>query len=324
MRKILMSGLSGSWQEDVLNPGVVYEDGIAHMLYRGVMKGNISNIGYAKAIGGNIIERHSEPVIRCGLGDHNRVGVEDPRITKIGSTYYVLCTAYDGMLPRIEMFFGNSLISLESGGLISPCITIREALACVQSERYRKSLQELASVHGMDSIVPDKDGILFPEKIGGKFVGLRRTNPGIQLFWFESFDELKSPEYWKAHFRDIESHEVLWPSAGSLKVGAGAPPLRMDDKWLLFFHEVSAERVYTTHAAVLDSKLRLIERTKSPLCEPLLECERNGTVPNVIFTTGAVDIGESVELYSGGADSTIVYEPLEKSYLKEILPSLKL
>ena len=68
-----------------------------HLFYRAVRKGNFSCIGYSKLEGPlKVVERLKVPIIVSETSEEFQ-GVEDPRITKIGNTYYLTYTAYDGI-----------------------------------------------------------------------------------------------------------------------------------------------------------------------------------------------------------------------------------
>ena len=165
LRKEIMRGVPNTWQHDVLNPAVVLENGIEHMLYRAVKKPNTSNIGYARLEDGNVMQRSISPLIRCGQTERNSVGVEDPRITKIDGKCHVWCTAYDGGTYVVEDYNGESLFNLKSSGIVSPCISLQEAVKSTNSDYYKKMLSSLGVFHDMQKPVPDKDAVLFPEKM---------------------------------------------------------------------------------------------------------------------------------------------------------------
>jgi predicted GH43/DUF377 family glycosyl hydrolase len=89
-----------------------------------------------------------------------------------------------------------------------------------------------------------------------------------------------------------------------LKVGAGVPPIRTKKGWLIIYHGVNRERVYSAGAAILDLKRpsRIIGRTRSPILEPEEPYERFGDVNNVVFPTGACIVKNELFVYYGGAD----------------------
>jgi predicted GH43/DUF377 family glycosyl hydrolase len=321
-RHLLMEGSDG---QEVLNPGAIAgEDGFGHLLPRVVRKPNFSRICHTIVKDGKVVQK-IEPLLNPEKS-YEKVGLEDSRITKIGNTYNLTCTAFDGITPRIELFQGNSIFDLKREGIVSPCITLGDAIKCVEdSPYYKSSLEELAKLHSKSLPVPNKDGVLFPEKIDGYYIMLQRIPNRIQLIKFQSPKDFSDSDYCETIFRDIEKHDLIGPKPGSMKVGAGAPPIKVGDKWLLLFHEVTPNDkkfVYTTEAALLDSDLKLIERTKEPLFKPEYSWEKIGTVNNVVFLTGAVPREDRIVGYYGGADRVIGCANITYKCLSELLPSL--
>ena len=85
----------------VLNPGCIEHDGATHMFYRAVRDGNYSSIGYCQLNGKEIIKRLGYPII-VPEHDYEKHGVEDPRITKIGDTFYILYMPFNSFYICIK------------------------------------------------------------------------------------------------------------------------------------------------------------------------------------------------------------------------------
>jgi len=90
----------------------------------------------------------------------------------------------------------------------------------------------------------------------------------------------------------------------AMKVGAGPPPIKTTDGWLLIYHGVDERNVYRAGAALLDLKnpTRVTHRAPFPILEPKKKYERIGDVPNVVFPTGAVVKDGELFVYYGAAD----------------------
>jgi predicted GH43/DUF377 family glycosyl hydrolase len=160
--------------------------------------------------------------------------------------------------------------------------------------------------------VPNKDAMLFPERIGGRYCMLHRpmflpTVGQPQSIWLSWSDDLIN---WRDH------HLVLPPSLPweSLKVGGGTPPLRTPYGWLTFYHGVEGssdldpDRQYHAGALVLDlaDPSRVLYQSPRPVLSPQSVDEREGVVSNVVFPTGAVpQPGGFVDVYYGMADQAI-------------------
>ena len=79
----------------VLNPACIKIGNTVHMFYRAVKQGNLSSIGYAKLEGPlKVVKRAKKPIIKPEH-PYEIHGTEDPRIVKIGKTYYMTYMAYD-------------------------------------------------------------------------------------------------------------------------------------------------------------------------------------------------------------------------------------
>lgn len=155
--------------------------------------------------------------------------------------------------------------------------------------------------------VPNKDAVVFPLD-DGRIALIHRVHPDMQLAVFEDLAHLwdASDEYWAEHLAELESHTLLTPSPGALGIGAGAPPVRTEAGYVLFFHERRADGSYTMNAALLDSASgELISRLPDPILEPELLWEREGDVDHVIFVQGAHRVGDEVYLTYGAADRCV-------------------
>lgn len=204
-------------------------------------------------------------------------GVEDPRITPLDGRYYI------------------TYVAVSRHGV---------ATALASTEDFRTFRR-----HGVIFGPENKDVVLFPEKIGGDYVAIHRpsgmanfTRPGMWL--------ARSPDlvHWGRHEHLISPTEG-WDAARN---GAGPPPVRTDDGWLLVYHGCSrAARpgevgVYAAGSLLLDAAdpSRIVRRSEYPWLVPELDFEREGFVPNVVFPTGIVDDADGWLIYYGAADTS--------------------
>jgi predicted GH43/DUF377 family glycosyl hydrolase len=170
----------------------------------------------------------------------------------------------------------------------------------------------------------DKDCVLFPELINGKVTLLHRLESEIQIAQFDSFEALRnSRHYWADYLKHFWDFEIIRPKYPweRRKVGAGPPPLKVEDGWLLIYHGVSIEGIYRAGALLLDlnDPMKIIARTTQPILEPESEFERRGVVPNVVFPDGAVIHKGELVVYYGGADRVccVASAPLDE-FLDEL------
>jgi predicted GH43/DUF377 family glycosyl hydrolase len=211
------------------------------------------------------------------------LGMEDPRITQIGDTYYITYVAIS-----------------RSRGVATALMTTQDF------ERYER--------HGIIFPTENKNVVLLPEKWDGHYVAYHRP-VSFHSIDAPSIRTALSPDcqFWGKHQSLLDPRPELWDS---VKVGAGAPPVRLPQGWLLFYHgvapatESSPAGHYCVGAALLDldNPTRLLARSPEPLLCPERLYEREGYVPNVIFPTGAImsKDGEMLHLYVGAADEVVV------------------
>ena len=95
----------------------------------------------------------------------------------------------------------------------------------------------------------------------------------------------------------------------SRKIGIAGPPIKTEVGWLLLYHGISKKenRHYHLRAALLglDDPSKVIARTKYTIIEPEFPYEKEGQTPNVIFSCGALILGDKLFIYYGGADQTV-------------------
>ena len=201
--------------------------------------------------------------------------IYDPRITKIGDTYYVTYASENRFGCQIGLSRSRDLKHWEKMDLIAE---------------------------------PDNRNIvLFPEKIDGLYCRLDRPFSGRQGGIWVSF----SPDliFWGRHRNIMESRRFHWDRG---KIGPGAPPIRTDKGWLIIYHGTTPYcngLVYRLGLALLDLKdpTKVLARPGQYLLSPSEDYERVGDVPNVCFACAAIPGGDGKELwiYYGAADTCL-------------------
>ncbi|MGM0579566.1 MAG: pesticidal protein Cry7Aa [Bacteroidota bacterium] len=311
----------------VCNPGVYQDGNTVHIYYRAVQEGNFSTIGYAKTDGPTkIIERYTQPLIKRDF-EYEQHGVEDARIVKIEDSYYMTYTAYDGVNTLGALAISKDLIHFEKKGLITPQINYQEYVRFIQhcdqnklSPKYYYFFNLFAEIGLVDDefrYLRDKDVVLFPRKINGKFAMLHRVWPGIQVVYFEDWKDL-TPSFWEQYFKNLTDFIVIDPKDEFEVnyIGGGGPPIETDDGWLMIYHGVQESpkgKIYHAKAALLhvDKPEIEIARLPYPLFSPTKEWEMEGVVNNVVFPTGHARFGNELYLYYGAADKHIAVAKLD-------------
>jgi len=282
------------------NSAAIYEDGKVHFIYRALGDSDLSVLGYATSTDGiNIDERSEEPIYIPRepfetpgnqafktFADHfasggGYGGVEDPRITKIDDTFYMTYVAFDGANPpRV------ALTSISTDDFLN--------------KRWESwSKPKLISSPGM----VNKNAVIFPEKVNGKYVVFHRIYPNILVDYVDDlgFED----KYLQGHYF-IPPRKNYWDSK---KIGAGAPPIKTDDGWLFIYQSVGHRdpHKYKIGAMLLDinDPKKVISRTSSPIIEPVEKYENEGFKAGVAYPCGAVAFNNKLHVYYGGADTVV-------------------
>ncbi|HOB74490.1 MAG TPA: glycoside hydrolase family 130 protein [Phycisphaerae bacterium] len=246
-------------------------------------------------------------VLRCGSGrevtgdtgvrfepqgESETFGVEDPRITRIDDRWWFTYVAVSPHGPATALASTRDFRSFTRHGIIFP--------------------------------VENKDVVLFPERIGGEFKAIHRPMCATPF---------TPPEMWLAGSPDLHHWGRHQPMLGSVsswdagRVGAGTPPLRVEDGWLEIYHGsarpvAGGVGVYSAAALLLhpEEPHRILRRSAEPILLPEAPFEREGFVPNVVFPTGLIDRGETLLIYYGAADTACGVVEFEK---KQILAAVE-
>lgn len=306
---ILLPNDSNWWESKaVFNCAVLRDDNRIHMLYRAVgeYEKYISRIGYASSSDGFCFTRRRE-IALAPLEEYEKYGIEDPRLVKIDQEIYlsyVVLSTYVSQRPSAST-----------------------ALATTNDFSNYTRLGIITS-KGSDN----KDVVLFPENVNQqlsdgtgnlKYLFLHRPST-----WVGSKYGVHRPSIWigeGASLTNFEKHTLLikpeqqWEM---LKVGAGPPPIKTKEGWLLIYHGVDRDHVYAAGAALLDLKdpTKVIARTKKPVLEPNEPYEKNGDVNNVVFPTAAYVMDEKLFVYYGAADKVCCLATIDlENFLDHIL-----
>lgn len=326
-KPILQSRKDIFWEaKAVFNPSVIKDGNIFRMLYRtypnnlemtiprvhspGIFfKNQASYIGYAESVDGKKFVRRKNPFISPDT-EYDQYGCEDPRITKIGDTFYITYTAIDSPLEdktkkaniRIALATTKDFISVKKHGIIGPAET-------------------------------SKAGALFPELINGKIafaftLSSDSANSHIVIRYYSSIEELlnQSDQSWNdfiKHSKEFTLMKTFWWLHRGPELGA--PPIKTDRGWLFIYSAESMSDSWTITAALADKEMphKLIARAPGFILQPATKYECNGLVPNVTFPSGAVIVGEDLYVYYGAADTVIGLATCKLNDLLDFLEEFK-
>ncbi len=266
--------------ETVHNAGVVKYRGRYLMLFRSHLQNGRSIIGLAESEDGFSFSVSNEPFLLPAtegvFAEYEEFGVEDLRICNMeGEDFLLTYSAYSRHGVRIALARTSDFRSVERVALISQ---------------------------------PDmRNVVIFPEKIGGRYVRLDRPHSEISPW---SICISYSPDL--IHWGD--SRVVMKPMPyhwDEMKIGPGATPFKTEKGWLHIYHGVfqtMAGAVYRLGVALhdLNDPSIIIGVSDDWIIQPEDPWEITGYVPNVVFTCGAIpEENGTVKIYWGGADSVM-------------------
>jgi beta-1,4-mannooligosaccharide/beta-1,4-mannosyl-N-acetylglucosamine phosphorylase len=260
----------------IFNSAVVpYKGGFAGV-FRVDDKSRTMRIHMGKSSDGINWDINNEPIpVKCSIGDDREFEhAYDPRVCRIEDKYYITwCNGFYG--PTIGV-------------------------------GYTEDFENFTQLE--NAFIPfNRNGVLFPRKIHGKYAMLSRPSdnghtPFGDIFYSESPDM----EHW-GHHRHVMGTAEGWQKT---KIGAGPVPIETDEGWLLIYHGVLTScngYVYSMGGAILDidEPWKVKYRTKSYIMSPQTIYECVGDVPNVAFPCAALadaDTGR-IAVYYGAADT---------------------
>jgi predicted GH43/DUF377 family glycosyl hydrolase len=294
------------------NPTAFQSDGKVHIIYRAIGDNDSSVLGYASSYDGLNIEERPTHAIYQRFYETSKIGepidyvsgggwgggCEDPRVTLIDDTIYMLYTAFDG--------WGSVRIAMAS-----------ILLSDFKKKKWNWSRPVLISPPNEIN----KNWVLFPEKINGKFAILHSISPEILIDYVDDFRHFDGNKFIKSY----HTSEPPWGDSWDNMVrGVGPAPIKTEIGWLLLYHSMDKDDPdrYKLGALILDLKnpKKILYHSKHPILEPNVYYENEGYKSGVIYSCGAVVKDGTLFVYYGGADKFTCVATIE---LSELLDSLK-
>jgi predicted GH43/DUF377 family glycosyl hydrolase len=213
-------------------------------------------------------------------------GIEDARFVEFtdGSrkTYYATYTAYSGRAIRSELIETSDFISFR-----------------------------MSPLHG--AAARNKGMALFPRKINGKYAMIaRQDNENLYLIYSDDL------------YRWDDGRAILKPQFPweFVQIGNCGSPIELDEGWLLLTHGVGPVRKYSIGAALLDKSdpFKVLARSREPLLRPE-PSEREGYVPNVVYTCGAMRHNDQIILPYAVSDTFSNFATIKISTLMQAMKS---
>ena len=199
-------------------------------------------------------------------------GVEDPRITALEGKFLVSYTA------------------VSEHGI---------ATALASTEDFKSFTR-----HGIIFPPENRDVIIFPEKLGGRYFCHHRPVghhlPAMDM-WAAWSPDLK---HWGEHTRVMSRRPDFWDAG---RIGGGAAPLKTERGWLAIYHGADNLQRYCLGAMLCDLEHpeQVLARSKEPLLAPKVGYEMEGFFNNVVFTCGTILQDDNLIVYYGAADKFV-------------------
>jgi beta-1,2-mannobiose phosphorylase / 1,2-beta-oligomannan phosphorylase len=261
-----------------------------------------------------LLDRYQEPVVNPepSASGFDYLGVEDPRITRIGDTFYMV---YCGLRYVPETIYHTQL--------------------CIARSKDLVHWEKLGPIKGDVNTTSNKDGVLFAERIRGKYVllhrpwteGMLHADYAMHLATCETLDGA-----WRDHGEILHSYRN--PDFSESWVGAGSVPIMIGEgKYLMIYHTgnscADGKLEYDLDLALLDMN-RLdqappaiatarIEHFMVPKTPEELGSQSSLQVQNVLFTCGSYEYGGYIYIVYGGADTYLLVARIKRD---EVIASL--
>jgi beta-1,2-mannobiose phosphorylase / 1,2-beta-oligomannan phosphorylase len=205
-------------------------------------------------------------------GEYESYGIEDCRVVQIGEEYHLSYTAVSANGVGVGLRSTRNWRDFTHHGLILP--------------------------------PHNKDCAIFTETLNGMFFALHRPSSpqiGGNFIWLAESPDLR---HWGNNRCLARTRPGMWDS---VRVGAGAAPIRTTQGWLEIYHGADDKNRYCLGALLLDldEPWRVLARSQQPIMEPIATYECEGFFGNVVFSNGHLTDDHELTLYYGASDSVV-------------------
>jgi len=259
-------------KECTYNPCAVTHQNKIFLIYRaeGIYGGYISRLCLAISKDGfHFTKYKNNPIIKPDRPEEKR-GCEDPRITKIGDTFYLTYTAFEGYKNHqnkinLSLAISKDLIHWQKKGII---------------------LKDI------------KSGYIYPKKVKGMYL------------MFVGDKQIKIAKSKNLINWQLEEKPLLSPRKNSFDsklVEVGPPIIETKNRLIMIYNSADKLNKYSVSYIILDKQnpTRLIYRSDETLIIPSEQFELFGKVNNVVFAEGLVKFKGNYFLYYGGGDKCV-------------------
>ena len=244
------------------------------------------------------------PVFEPSLDGFDAGCVEDPRVVRMGDDYFITYAAravppgqYWIMPPSRRGWVAKHLPQD-----FPWCIRENHTATGLAITRDFKSFIRAGRL--TRATVDDRDVILFPEKIGGRYYMMHRP-----MQWVGQAYGTESPTIWISHgddLLDMGSPKILLKAKydWETKIGGNTPPIRTEHGWLTLYHAVGPDKHYRLGALLLDLEDPSVVRHRTPhwILQPEEAYETKGFYNGCVFPCGKVIRDGKLLVYYGAGD----------------------
>lgn len=281
-------------KECTYNPCAIKHRGKFFLIYRAEGKYGkyVSRVCLAESRDGIHFKKYKNNPIISPTRPEEKRGCEDPRITKIGNTFYLTYTAYEKRMKKKKRKRKHK---------------IHLSLATSKDLIHWKK-------HG-PILKNEKAGYIYPEKIDGKYI----------MFLGEGIIKIaksKNLKDWK-----LEKKKWLKPRKGKFDsnlVEVGPPTIKVGGYLFFIYNSSDKNKIYSPSFLILDRKnpRKILYRHDKPILVPKEQFEKFGKVNNVIFTEGLIERKNKYFLYYGGGDKCVGLATTSKDKIKKLCKKL--
>lgn len=235
----------------------------------------------------------------------------EPRLVEVSGLEAVGETVHHAYDPRLTVLDDELVVAF----------AVDTDDACRVAVARGTSLDDLRLV-SYDAPNDSRNAVVFPGRVGGRYLRLERPNLVVREGVVASGDEIVLAESDDlVTWRDVGPVMHGRPRSWDELIGSGPPPVRTRYGWLHVYHGVATHfasvNIYQAGAVLLDADdpTQVIARTRRNVLEPREPYELTGQVPNVVFPSGWIvegvtggEVAEDdalVRVYYGAADTCI-------------------
>jgi predicted GH43/DUF377 family glycosyl hydrolase len=308
---VLSPNPENGWEAIVsTNPGAWYDENTKEvfMLYRAAGDDAEHRTYFGLAVskdGYNFRRLSDKPVFGPSTDGFDAGCVEDPRVIKIDEWFYITYASrpfppgkywlYDEREYKPPTFPPEFPAYLRNNHTATGLAMTRDFRTFIRAGRLT------------NASVDNRDVILFPEKIKGRYYMLHRP-----MDWVGNKYGTEYPAIWISSSDDLlcfPDGKILLKAKydWEMKIGGNTPPIRTSEGWLVIYHAVGPDRYYRLGAILLDldDPSVVLHRSADWLLQPEEDYEINGYYKGVVFPCGKVIIGDTLFVYYGGADKHV-------------------